>query len=56
MDAPILRKFVERLESGHTSLRRDNVDVTKREAGILKREIARLERTLATLKTKGDTA
>jgi polyhydroxyalkanoate synthesis regulator phasin len=46
----VLRKFVERLESGHTTLRRDHVDVTKREITILKREITNLERVLARLK------
>jgi hypothetical protein len=41
-----LRQFLERLESGYMRLRRNQVDVTKSESGILKHEIARLERIL----------
>jgi polyhydroxyalkanoate synthesis regulator phasin len=51
-----LRKFVERLESGHTTLRRNHVDVTKREISILKREITSLERVLTRLKSEDQTA
>jgi hypothetical protein len=41
-----LRQFLERLESGYMRLRRNQVDVTKSESGILKHVIARLERIL----------
>jgi hypothetical protein len=51
-----LRKFVERLESGHTTLRRNHVDITKREITILKREIKNLERLLARLKSEDQLA
>jgi hypothetical protein len=35
-----LRQFLERLESGYVRLRRNQVDVTRSEIGILKREIS----------------
>jgi hypothetical protein len=44
------RKFVEKLESGAVTLRRDKVDVTQRELRVLKREIADLEGVLERLK------
>ena len=44
-----LRQFLERLESGHMTLRlrHNHIDVTTHEIGILKREIAYLEQILA---------
>ncbi len=45
-----LRKFVEKLESGALTLRRDKVDVTQRELRVLKREVAVLEGFLERLK------
>jgi hypothetical protein len=45
-----LRKFVEKLESGALTLRRDKVDVTQGELRILKREIAGLEGLLERFK------
>jgi polyhydroxyalkanoate synthesis regulator phasin len=48
-----LRHFVEGLESGATTLRRNGVDVTKREAAILRREIADLEQLIIRLKSGG---
>ena len=47
-----LRQFLERLESGKLSLRRNRVDVTKSEAAVVKREIAHLEKVLARLKNR----
>jgi hypothetical protein len=35
-----LQQYLERLESGYVRLRRNQVDVTKSEIGILKREIS----------------
>jgi hypothetical protein len=48
-----LRQFLERLESGYVRLRRNQVDVTKSEIGILKCEVARLERILSRSKSGG---
>jgi hypothetical protein len=45
-----LRKFVEKLESGAFTLRRDKLHVTKQQARILKREIELLEGILERLK------
>ncbi len=45
-----LRRFVEKLEFGALTLRRDNIDVTKREIRALKREIEFLEGVLERLK------
>jgi hypothetical protein len=45
-----LRRFLEGLESGATTMRRNGVDVTKREAAIVKLEIAALERVINRLK------
>jgi hypothetical protein len=45
-----LRKFVERLESGALTLRRDKLDVTKKEIRFLMREIEILEGVLARFK------
>ena len=49
-----LRQFLERLESGHMTLRlrHNHIDVTTHEIGILKREIAHLEQILAYTHTK----
>jgi hypothetical protein len=45
-----LRKFVEKLESGAFTLRRDKLDVTKQQSRFLKREIELLEGILEHLK------
>jgi hypothetical protein len=46
----ILRQMLDGLESGSLTMSRNGVDVSKREAGILKREIAHLEDVIARLK------
>jgi hypothetical protein len=45
-----LRQFLGKLESGYLRLCRNQVDVTKSEADILKREIANLERIIVRAK------
>lgn len=47
-----LRRFLQGLESGATTLHRNGVDVTKREAAIMKAEIAALEKAIARLKAE----
>jgi hypothetical protein len=46
----VLRQFLGKLESGYLRLRRNQVDVTKSEADILKREISNLERIIVLAK------
>lgn len=47
-----IRKFLERLELGYMTVRKDGVDITKREIGVLRREIAVLEDVLERLKAE----
>jgi polyhydroxyalkanoate synthesis regulator phasin len=47
-----IRKFLERLESGYMTVRKNGVDITKREIGVLRREIAVLEDVLERLKAE----